>query len=401
MRINHLSLTQFRNFAQLDLAFPSGTIVLVGNNAQGKTSLLEAIYYLAGASSPHTSTARQLINFNTLETERPFARLEAEVESHGQKQHIEIRVMLERVGPDRRLRVRKEILINQQKRRVRDLSGVFNAVLFLPQDMDIIEGSPGQRRRYLDAALSQGDNTYANALSEYGKVLTRRNALLRQLNERGGDPSQLHFWDEKLGRQAYVLMRGRAESLHSIEQIANALHLQLTREAEQLRLQYIPSFMTWNHEYSDLARKGNTSILEHFPEEASFMDTFLEALHQRRREELARKTSVLGPHRDDFGFFSNGIDLTPFGSRGQNRTAMLSMKLAEVEWLHGQTGEYPVLLLDEVLAELDVHRRQDLLERINDAKQVLLTSADLDMFDDVFREKAAVWSLVQGHVHPA
>lgn len=401
MRINHLSLTQFRNFSQLDLDFPAGTIVLVGNNAQGKTSLLEAIYYLAGASSPHTTTARQLINFDALETERPFARLEAEFESHEQNQRVEIRIILESIGSEGRRRVRKEILINQQKRRVSDLSRVFNAVLFLPQDMDIIEGSPGLRRRYLDAALSQGDNTYAAALSEYGKVLTRRNALLRQLNERGGDPAQLQFWDEKLGRLAFILMHGRAESLYAIEQLAAAIHRQLTREAEHLRLQYLPSFTPWNHPRGDTAPEGNAALLKHFPDEASFTGSFLEALQQRRREELARKTSVLGPHRDDFGFFSNGIDLTPYGSRGQNRTAMLSMKLAEVEWLHRQTGEYPVLLLDEVLAELDVHRRQDLLERINDAKQVLLTSADLDMFDDVFREKAAVWSVARGHVHPA
>jgi len=401
MRLIHLSLAHFRNFDELDLAIPSGTTVLVGNNAQGKTSLLEAVYYLAGATSPHASSARQLINFERLQDERPFTRIVADIESHGEPQQVEIRILLESVGAAGRKRTRKDIIINQQKRRVSDLSGVFNAVLFLPRDMDTIEGSPGIRRRYLDAALSQGDPSYAAASSEYSKVLTRRNALLRQLNERGGDPRQMQFWDDKLAEQAYSITRQRAQMLMEIECLAAGFHHQLTRKQEHLLLPYQPSFAPWERPNTPHQPQENEALLEWMPERNAYLTAFKQALLQRRREELARKTTVVGPHRDDFGFLSNGMDLTQYGSRGQNRTAMLSMKLAEVEWLQQKTGEWPVLLLDEVLAELDVHRRQDLLERINDAKQVLLTSADLDMFDDVFREKAAIWSLVEGRVHPA
>lgn len=393
MQINHLSLTHFRNFTRLEADFPPGTIVLVGDNAQGKTSLLEAVYYLAGATSPHTSSARQLINFLTLREDRPFARLAADVEAHDRVHQIEIRIMLEPVGPAQRPRLRKEILIDRQKRRVRDLSNVFNAVLFLPQDMRIIEGSPGERRRFLDAALCQGDSTYADTLSGYGKVLTQRNALLRRLAERGGDVSQLAFWDDKISRHAYTLIRLRTAALSQFELIAAATHEQLTRKKETLRLAYRPSFYPVEPGANPADSSPDSRI---FPEEAIFIERFQQTLKTRRREELARKTTVLGPHRDDFGFLSNGIDLTHYGSRGQNRTAMLSMKLAEVEWLHRQRGEWPVLLLDEVLAELDLKRREDLLERIHDSKQVLLTSADLAMFQPDFQEKAAIWTLSQG-----
>lgn len=393
MRLVHLSLTHFRNFTRLEAAFPPGTIVLVGDNAQGKTSLLEAVYYLAGATSPHTSSARQLINFLTLREDRPFARLAADVEAHDRVHQIEIRILLEPVGPARRPRLRKEILIDHQKKRVRDLAGIFNAVLFLPQDMRIIEGSPGERRRFLDAALSQGDSAYADALSRYGKVISQRNALLRRLAEHGGDPAQLQFWDGKLSHHAFTLIRLRAAALSQLEHIAAATHNRLTRKVETLRLAYRPSFYP-SREADD---PGNIPLdPSSFPEETVFLDHFRQALKDRRREELARKTTVLGPHRDDFGFLSNGIDLTQYGSRGQNRTAMLSMKLAEVEWLYRQRGEWPVLLLDEVLAELDLKRREDLLERIRDANQVLLTSTDLAMFEPSFQANAAVWTLSQG-----
>jgi len=401
MRINHLSLTNFRNFTRLEVDILPGTVVLVGNNAQGKTSLLEAVYYLAGATSPHTRSARQLINFLTLRAERPFARLVAEVESHDRVQQIEIRIMLEPVGPANNLRLRKEILINQQKGRVRDLSGIFNAVLFLPQDMRIIEGSPGERRRYLDAALCQGDATYAAALADYGKVLTQRNALLRRLAERGGDASQLEFWDSKISRHAYTLVRLRTAALAEIEKIAGNIHQELTRGVETFRLLYQPSYAPpLPDRQTDSPDPQNRADQDFLPEEV-FIERYLQRLKMSRREELARKTTVLGPHRDDFVFLSNGIDLTLYGSRGQNRTAMMSMKLAEVEWLHDKSDEWPVLLLDEVLAELDIHRREDLLQRINDSKQVLLSSADLEMFDPSFREKATIWSLSAGRIQTA
>ncbi|MBN2555494.1 MAG: DNA replication/repair protein RecF [Anaerolineales bacterium] len=401
MRINHLSLTNFRNFARLEVDIPPGTVVLVGDNAQGKTSLLEAVYYLAGATSPHTTSARQLINFLTLRSERPFARLVAEVESHDRVQQIEIRILLEPVGPANNLRLRKEILINQQKYRVRDLSGVFNAVLFLPQDMRIIEGSPGERRRYLDAALCQGAPIYAAALTEYGKVLAQRNALLRRLAERGGDASQLEFWDNKISRHAYTLVCLRTAALAEIEKIAGSIHQNLTRGVETFRLLYQPSFAPpLPDEQTDSPSQQNLADKDFLPEE-EFIERYLQKLKESRREELARKTTVLGPHRDDFIFLSNGIDLTMYGSRGQNRTAMLSMKLAEVEWLHDKSGEWPILLLDEVLAELDIQRREDLLQRINDSKQVLLTSADLEMFNPCFRGKATIWSLSAGRIQTA
>nr|NIM67827.1 AAA family ATPase [Armatimonadota bacterium] len=196
MRLNHLSLTNFRNFVRLETELAEGLTLVVGANAQGKTSLLESIYYLTGARSPHAANDRQLINFLGLQEASPFSRVMGEV-SRGDRLHrIEIRILLEAAGPMGEKRTRKEIHINGLKRRVRDLAGGFNAVMFLPQDLRILEGSPGERRRYLDATISQADPLYAESLAEYAKVLSQRNALLKQLQEENGDEGQLTFWDE-------------------------------------------------------------------------------------------------------------------------------------------------------------------------------------------------------------
>jgi DNA replication and repair protein RecF len=187
MQISHLSLTNFRNFIRLETDFPTGPTILVGQNAQGKTSLLEALFYLSGATSPHASSDRQLINFLALKEKPPFSRLVAEITKGERLHRYEIRIVLEPTSANRDLRIKKEILINGIKRRARDLAGGFNTVLFLPQDMRVVEGPPGERRKFINNALSQSDPTYSAALLEYGKVLSQRNALLKNLQEKGNE----------------------------------------------------------------------------------------------------------------------------------------------------------------------------------------------------------------------
>ncbi len=400
MQLTHISLTNFRNFVRLETDLPSGPTLLVGANAQGKTSLLEAVHFLVGASSPHASSDRQLINFLALEEVQPVSRIVAEIERAGQTRRIEIRIILDPVGQVGETRLRKEILINGVKRRMRDLAGGFNAVLFLPQDMRVIEGCPGDRRRHLDHTLSQGDSAYAATYAQYAKVLSQRNALLKLLQERNGSLDQLRFWDEQLVEHASSLIHARALTLHELEQRATRIHSQLTEGQEALRIAYLPAYtpVRQNNQQMELALNNSTdwTVIPH----EQLRDGLLQSLEQVRREEIARGLTLLGPQRDDVRISANGLDLRLYGSRGQNRTAMLAIKLAEVDWLHARSGEWPVLLLDEVLAELDPARRDALLARVTQVNQSLLTAADLRMFNKDFRDHAQIWQIEAGTARP-
>jgi DNA replication and repair protein RecF len=400
MLLKRLSLTQFRMFAQLDAKFSPGTTILVGSNAQGKTSILEAIYYLTGANGVQATHDRELINFNTLGEETSFARMVAVIDSHAREQKIEIRLSLQTVGSQQRQRLRKEILINGVKRRVSDLAGVFNAVLFLPRDLDIVEGSPGNRRDFLDASLSQANSVYANALTEYRKVITQRNALLKQLRERPGKLQQLDFWDQRLCDHGALIIAERANALGQLGVIAARVHAELSRNNEALELRYLPKYKPVESESGQLRMAGEPEDLTPEYSRENVRAGLSSKLRQIRRHEIQRGVSILGPHRDDFQFCVNGIDLGMYGSRGQNRTALLALKLAEIQWLKDRTGEWPVLLLDEVLAELDVERRSDLLERLKSAPQSLLTAADPDMFLQRFLKSATIWKVAGGQLTP-
>ncbi len=380
MRLAHLTLTDFRNFASLKTEIPTGPTIVVGANAQGKTSLLEAVYYLVGASSRHASHDSQLIRFDT---EPPIARIVAELERDGRKETIEIRLIMTSLENGQE-RLRKEILINGVKKRATDMHGRFNAVLFLPQDVQVVEGSPGERRRELDSTISQADPDYARLLSEYGKVLTQRNALLKQLQERRGDEGELSFWDQRLAELGAEVMLARAASLAQLQTLVAPIHGELTADSEALSLHYLPAY------------KPGGSFDEGAWLTESLRDGLQVELERLRSNELRRGQTLTGPQRDDLSLQVNGIELRLYGSRGQNRTAMLAFKLAQVDWLHQRTGEHPVLLLDEVLAELDPQRRGYLLERLTDSHQALLTAADIGMFDKAFLGSATVWTIEAG-----
>ena len=397
MLLNHLSLTNFRNFTRLEIDISNGSTILVGANAQGKTSFLEAIYFLTGAITTHATSDRQLINFLAQEQSQAFARLVAEVEAQDRIQRIEIRLTLENHGTDRR--PRKEILVNGLRRRMRELAGTFNAVIFLPQDMEIVEGSPGNRRRYLDSTLIQGDPTYAATLSDYGKVLSQRNALLKSIQDRHNSNHQLDFWNDQLCDLGATIIRARALALHELARNAAPIQTQLTRGKEDLQLRYLPSYDPLAPPEGQMGLPIDSPLDHTTVGREEIRTGMLVALQSKRDEELARGVSVIGPHRDDFGLLSKGVDLRLYGSRGQNRTAMLALKLAEIDWLRDRTGEMPILLLDEVLAELDAERREDLLQRVQHARQAVLTAADLSMFSDLFRSTATIWQVEAGRIN--
>ena len=400
MLLKHLSLTNYRNFIRLETEIPADATVLVGANGQGKTSLLEAIYFLTGARPFYAASERQLINFLALEEQQPFSRLVAEVKSGERIQRIEIRLSLEANGADGRNRLKKEVLINGLNRRVADLASILNAVMFLPRDMEVIEGSPGNRRRFIDASLSQADPTYAEALAGYGKVIVQRNALLKQIQERRGPDDQLEFWDDQLAEHAAAIVRGRSIALKELNQLAAGIHQELTRGKETLALDYQPSFDPISPGNGQLGLPMESTLDRTSVSLADVHAGLIQSLRAGRHEDIQRGVTQVGPHRDDLRFQSNGIDLRHYGSRGQNRTAMLSAKLAEVAWLKDRTGEWPILLLDEVLAELDPDRRMMLLERVIQVQQSILTAADLSMFSEAFCEQATIWEIVAGSLSP-
>jgi len=397
MYLTHLSLTDFRSFTRLDLNVPRRVVVLVGANAQGKTSLLEAVYYLAAFSSFHTSTDRQLINFYADKGSLTVARVVADYQKAASSHRLEVRLIQEAVGVNGS-RYRREILVDGVKRTANEAIGEFNAVLFLPQMMRIIEESPEERRRFINMALAQAVPGYAQNLNEYQQALTQRNALLKLLSERGGDQSQLGYWDELVAERGARLIQARIAALQDLERLAARIHQRLTREQEVLRLEYQPSYDPLPVKEGQYALPMQVQVQRSGFSLDQIKSGFVKRLQAVRAEELARGLTTIGPHRDELRFISNGVDLGDFGSRGQIRTALMAVKLAEVAWLKEKTGEWPVLLLDEILAELDVQRRADLLAALAECEQSLLTTTDLNLFPAGFAEHATLWQVSGGRI---
>jgi DNA replication and repair protein RecF len=263
----------------------------------------------------------------------------------------------------------------------------------------IVEGAPEDRRRYLNLALAQSTPAYARILSEYNQALTQRNALLRMLGERGGSPvDQLDVWDEALARLGAQIILWRIEAIQQIERLAARVHHELTRGAEILRLAYEPAFDPLPKPERQLGLKIDTVVDRSRLELNEIRDGFQARLRGLRGEEIARGVTTVGPHRDELRFLANDIDLGSYGSRGQVRTTLLSLKLAEVNWMKDRTGEWPVILLDEVMAELDAERRADLMKYISQSEQVLFTTTDLNTFSKEFVEHVDVWRVEGGKV---
>ena len=381
---------------------PRRVVVLAGSNAQGKTSLLEAVYFMAALTSFQTHADRQLVNFIAAREARKqvvVGRLVADFQRGKSDHRLEARLILEPTGVNG-MRLRKEVLLDGVKRSLSDVVGQFNAVVFVPQMSQILEGGPDERRRYLNLTLAQATPSYVRALSEYNQALSQRNALLKALNERGGDNEQLGVWDEALARLGAQIILWRIQAVQEIERLAARVHHDLTRGKEVLRLSYEPAFDPLPQPEGQLGLKMDTPVDRSGLELEEIQAGFVEKLARLRREEIARGMTTIGPHRDELRFLANGIDLGDYGSRGQIRTALLALKMAEVDWMKERTGEWPVILLDEVMAELDLERRADLLTYLGQREQVLFTTTDLNLFTPEFVQNAEVWDVHAGTVNP-
>ncbi len=376
VQLRYLSLTNFRNYTRLELDFPERLVVFQGANAQGKTNLLEAIHLLATGRSPRAVAERELISWLALESPLPYARLEAEIGEDRQRQKLELVLELAPNGGGNGPRVRKQVRINGVPKRGIDLVGHLRVVLFLPEDISLIAGAPGERRRYLDIALCQISQSYCRALSEYNKTLSQRNALLKQLREEGGDAGQLTFWDERLVEFGGAILQRRADAIASLSAIAALRHRDLTGGAESLSLRYLPS------PEIELNARGLIAVRPDL-DSASLTKcqaALTERLARLRNREIAAGTSLVGPHRDDLLFIADDRDLRTYGSRGQQRTAALALKLAEIQLMREVTGDDPVLLLDDVMSELDSMRRHTLLDALAGVPQALVTTTDWNDF---------------------
>ncbi|MCI0575642.1 MAG: DNA replication and repair protein RecF [Chloroflexi bacterium] len=403
MHINHLSLTSFRNYGRLELDFPAGPVLLHGANAQGKTNLLEAIYYLATARSPHVEQDHQLINW---EADQPtenvvVGRLVAQLSTRDDLHHIEIRLIKEYQRGQ--FTFRREALVERRKVRLMDLLGNLRAVLFLPQDVQLITGPPSRRRRYLDITLCQVDPIYCHNLSTYNKVLEQRNALLRRIAESGKGRDVLPVFTEKLVDLGSYLFTRRATFVASLARQAQRIHYEeLTDGRETIRLNYLPRLFAANSGRSDEDTVQQAIELAGWLAEQAGLAQVTERFHQALAElqpvEIASGMTHVGPHRDDWRFWVNGRDLSSYGSRGQQRSAILGLKLAEINWMTAETGETPILLLDEVVAELDEQRRALLLNAVQSVSQAILTATDPGMFTEEFLNQATTMTVQNGRV---
>ncbi|USS84639.1 DNA replication/repair protein RecF [Fructilactobacillus myrtifloralis] len=347
MRIDELKLRNFRNYERLDVAFAPGVNVLIGENAQGKTNLLEAIYVLALARSHRTSNNRNLITW-----EHKTASLWGQIRRATGSTQLELRL-----NPSG-----KQAKVNHiEQAKLSTYVGQLNVILFAPEDLKLVKGAPQVRRRFMDIEFGQMSNRYLYNVSQYRRILKQRNAYLRQLHfQTAHDRVYLTVLSDQLAAYAAEIIFQRVQLLRRLQHWSQALHAEISQHREELQFRYSTA----------LPREQLTSV-----------DMIYQALLQKfadnQEKEIQQGTTLYGPQRDDLRFLVNGKDVATFGSQGQQRTAALATKLAEIDLMKDETGEYPVLLLDDVLSELDDIRQTHLLTAIQNKVQTFLTTTSL------------------------
>jgi DNA replication and repair protein RecF len=383
MHLTQLSLTNFRNYAQQTLDLAPGMVLLLGGNAQGKTNLLEAAFMLATGKSERASTDADLIAWDVRDDAQPVARIAAEAMRRSGALSVDLSIA-GRTGTRGNLIATKRFRLNGVAKRSSDVIGAVLAVMFATDDMELVTGAPSGRRRYLDVMLSQADRAYVRALQRYTKVVTQRNALLKRIGEGASQLSELAYWDEELARDGAVLLIARAVALGKVAGDAAEAHARLSGERETLGVAYQPRFDdAWT------AERIASAVVE------DVAPALLDKLRSTHARDIGAGLTLTGPHRDDVALSLGGEPAASFASRGQQRTAALALRLAEARFLRDATGEQPILLLDDVLSELDEHRRASVLAAI-EADQIVVTSADPDRFPEGLVQASQVWRVDEG-----
>lgn len=357
MHIQELSLTNYRNYQDLSVTFDDKVNVIIGENAQGKTNIMEAIYVLAFSKSHRTPRDKELIQWD-----QNYAKIVGKV--YKRKQSFPLEIQFSAKG-------KKAKLNHLEQRRLSDYIGALNVVMFAPEDLNLVKGSPQIRRRFIDMEIGQIQPVYMYHLGQYQKILKQRNHLLKDLQRRkSNNRMMLEVLTEQLIEHASTIIEKRFLFLDLLRQWARPIHKGISRETESLDIKYVATA-----EVSELEDKEKIK--------ARYTERFYHMLDK----EIDRGNTLVGPHRDDLLFYVNDKDVQTYGSQGQQRTTALSLKLAEIELIKSEVGEYPILLLDDVLSELDHYRQSHLLHTIQGKVQTFVSTTSVsDIQHDTIRQ---------------
>ncbi|MFD0826771.1 DNA replication/repair protein RecF [Neobacillus sp. M.A.Huq-85] len=348
MYIEQLALKDYRNYETLSVEFENKVNVILGENAQGKTNVMESIYVLAMAKSHRTSNDKDLIRWD-----QEYAKIEGRIQK--QYSSLPLQLVISKKGKKAKCNH-----IEQQK--LSQYVGNLNVVMFAPEDLNLVKGSPQVRRRFIDMEIGQVSPVYLHDMSQYQKILQQRNHFLKMMQiKKQSDQTMLEILTDQFIETAVKIINKRFEFLQLLQKWAEPIHSGISRGVESLKIEYKPSVDVL--EGQDLSK---------------MVASFEEKFNKVKTREIERGTTLFGPHRDDLLFFVNNRDVQTFGSQGQQRTTALSVKLAEIELIHSQIGEFPILLLDDVLSELDDYRQSHLLNTIQGRVQTFVTTTSVD-----------------------
>lgn len=369
MRLKQLQLTNYRNCENLELDFDKSKILIIGKNAQGKTNILESIYFLSTLKTPRTSNVLELIKFD-----KEYFKISADIV----KSNTDIDLFYAHSNEKK-----KDIKINGTKSTSKDFKSVLKTVLFSTTDLLLLRGTPQDRRDWLDRAICQIYPAYDDRLSKYEKIRIQKNNFLKECAKTGVvNDSLFDVYNEQLSVTGSNIIYIRKKFLKEIERLAKQKH-QTISNSEELSIKYDCSFLGINNGFESI-------------EEIQYK--FLESLDERRIEESRRCQACVGPHRDDVVFYINNQESTKFASQGQQRTIVLALKLSELDIITDKTGDEPILLLDDVLAELDDLRQNYLLKSINNNTQTIITSVDTILFEEEFLKDVKIYKIDNGKI---
>ena len=366
MYIESLKVKNYRNYDSLEINFENKVNVILGENAQGKTNIMESIYVLAMAKSHRTTNDKDLIRWD-----QEYAKIEGRI--HKRNTTVPLELIISKKG-------KKAKCNHIEQQRLSQYVGNMNIVMFAPEDLNLVKGSPQTRRRFIDMEIGQVSPIYLYEYTQFQKIIQQRNHYLKMLQtKKQTDLAMLDILTEQFIQYAVKIIEKRFQFLSLLQKWAEPIHKGISRNLETLQIRYKPSV--------DVSESMDLSKI---------VEEYKEKFVKIKQREIDRGVSLFGPHRDDLVFMVNDRDVQTFGSQGQQRTTALSLKLAEIELIHSEIGEYPILLLDDVLSELDDYRQSHLLNTIQGKVQTFVTTTSVEGIDHITLQEASTFEVVHG-----
>ncbi|AXF56504.1 DNA replication/repair protein RecF [Salicibibacter kimchii] len=372
MYVRDLSISGYRNLEATTLAFENTVNLFIGENAQGKTNLMEALYVLGFAKSHRTNRDRELVTWG-----KDYARIHGEINKRIHSLSLDIQLST---------RGKRAKLNGLEQQRVSEFIGALNIVMFAPEDLNLVKGGPKQRRRFIDMEIGQISNVYLYHLSQYHRILKQRNQLLKEYAQnRTNEATVMHeVLTEQLVKTAAQVVQRRLSFINQLQKWAGPTHRSISRQLEELQIAYVPS--------ADVSLELDLSTIENI---------YANAFQEKKEQEMRRGLTLIGPHREDLAIYVNDRDIQTYGSQGQQRTAALSLKLAEIELIEKETADPPVLLLDDVLSELDDFRQSHLLNSIQGKVQTFITTTNISGIKHEVLQQAKTFHVNNGNISPS